>query len=210
MKSFKDFCVDANIREFWNPFTPPPQPAPPPQNVLAYRNYRPGVLNKQTGQFTPKQHTPKEQERYGWKPIKASVYAPGDRFTPNKVTATGDPHNWSTTNAAVPFKYKKFKAPKGKEGQPSIPYGSQLRLTAKPMGTQTNATTAKINDVGDFGRTGSVNKEVSFDLFPQTVRNVTGDKTTPGPELAKNWGKRMVYTQVIPPVSPTNTTKTKK
>jgi hypothetical protein len=201
MKSFKEFCVDANIQEFWNPFAPKAQPSQQSQQVLAYKNYKPGVLDKSTGQFTQRPHTGEEQQRYGWKPVKASVYTPGDKFTPNSVTATGDPHNWKTTNAAVPFKYKEGQAPKGKEGVPSIPYGSQLKVTAKPMGSQTKSTTAKINDVGDFGRTGNVNKEVSFDLSPQTVRNVTGDRTTPGPELAKNWGKGTVYTQVTPPVS---------
>lgn len=187
MKSFKEFCVDANIQEFWNPFAPKPKS----QNVLAYKNYQSGVLNKQTGKFTQRAHTGSEQQRYGWKPSKASVYAPGDAFTPNKVTATGDPHNWTTRNAAVPFKYKEGQAPKGQEGKPSTPYGSQLKVTSKPMGTQTKSTTAKINDVGDFGKTGNVNKDVSFDLSPQISRDVAGNNITP-----KDWGKRMVYTQI--------------
>lgn len=194
MKSFKEFCVDADIQEFWNPFAPKPQPQS--QNVLAYKNYKPGVLNKQTGEFTQRAHTPDEQQRYGWKPVKASVYAPGDRFTPNKVTATGDPHNWTTKNAAVPFKYKEGQSPKGKEGQPSIPYGSQLSLTAKPMGTQTRVTTAKINDVGDFGKTGNVNKPVSFDVSPAAAQSVAGSNITP-----QQWGIRNVYTKVSPPTA---------
>jgi len=60
-------------------------------------------------------HTGAEQQRYGWKPVKASVYAPGDKFTPNKTTATGEPHNWTTRNAAVPFKHKEGQAPKGQK-----------------------------------------------------------------------------------------------
>lgn len=195
MKTFREFCREADIQEFWNPFAPAKQNT----NVLAYKNYQPGVLDKATGKFTPRAHTGAEQQRYGWKPVKASVYTPGDRFTPNKVTATGDPHNWTTRSAAVPFKYSEKEAPKGKKGQPSIPYGSKLHLTAKPMGASTKSTTAKINDVGDFGSTGNVNKEVKYDLSPQIVRDVTGDRNTPGPNLATNWGKRMVYTKVTPP-----------
>ena len=214
MKTFKEFCIDANIQEFWNPFAPKPKPkqqvakpSPKPDSkVLAYKNYKPGELNKTTGRFTPRAHTSPEQKRYGWKPIKASVYAPGDAFTPNTVTATGDPHNWTTRNAAVPFKYKEGQAPKGKEGKPSIPYGSTLRVTAEPQGKRTRETKAKINDVGDFGRTGNVNRDVSFDVSPQITKDVAGKNITP-----KDWGKRMVYTQVTPlvtaKVSPSKNTK---
>lgn len=185
MKSFKEFCADANIQEIWNPFAPKIKQQP----VLAYKNYQQGFgkgKDWKSGKWTPEQ-----EKRYGWKPVKASVYAPGDAFTPNKVTATGDPHNWSTRNAAVPFKYREGQAPKGQEGKPSVPYGSQLKVTAKPMGTQTKSTTAKINDVGDFGKTGNVNKDVSFDLSPQVSRDVVGRNITP-----KDWGKRTVYTQI--------------
>ena len=213
MKTFKEFCIDANIQEFWNPFAPKPKPqvakpSPKPNTkVLAYKNYKPGELNKTTGKFTPRAHTGPEQKRYGWKPVKASVYAPGDAFTPNTVTATGDPHNWTTRNAAVPFKYKEGQAPKGKEGKPSIPYGSTLRITAEPQGKKTKETKAKINDVGDFGRTGNVNKDVSFDVSPQITKDIEGKNITP-----KDWGIRMVYTQVTPPpvtakVSPSKNTK---
>ena len=195
MKTFKQFCFEAySLNEFWWNSPPPPKPQPPKQEVLAYRNYKPGVLNKNTNQFTQRPHNKKEQERYGWKPVRASVYAPGDRFTPNKVTATGEPHNWTTRNAATPFKYVKGKAPKGLEGEPAIPYRSKLKLTAAPMGKNTKSTTAKINDVGDFGKTGSVNKDVSFDLSPQITKDIAGKNITPA-----QWGKRMVYTKVIPP-----------
>lgn len=198
MKTFKEFCEDANIQEFfWNPSPPPPRPQPPKQEVLAYKNYKPGVLNKKSGKFTERPHTKSEQERYGWKPSKTSVYAPGDAFTPNKVTATGEPHNWTTRNAAVPFKYKEGKAPKGQEGKPSIEYGSRLKVTAAPMGRKTKSTTAKINDVGDFGKTGNVNRDVNFDLSPQITRDVAGRNVTP-----QQWGKRMVYTKVVPPSKP--------
>ena len=194
MKSFKQFCTDANIQEFWNPFDKKVQPKQ--QKVLAYKNYKAGVLDKSSGKFSQRSHSPDEQKRYGWKPVKASVYAPGDAFTPNKVTATGEPHNWTTRNAAVPFKYKEGQAPKGKEGKPSIPYGSTLRVTAEPQGTKTKETKAKINDVGDFGTTGNVNRDVSFDVSPQITKDVAGKNITP-----EKWGKRMVYTQVTPPIS---------
>lgn len=196
MKSYKEFCADANIQEFWNPFAKKVQPQPQSQQVLAYKNYKPGVLDKSSGKFNQRSHSPDEQRRYGWKPVKASVYAPGDAFTPNKVTATGEPHNWTTRNAAVPFKYKEGQAPKGKEGKPSIPYGSTLRVTAEPQGKKTKEAKAKINDVGDFGRTGNVNRDVSFDVSPQITQDVAGKNITP-----QQWGKRMVYTQVTPPVS---------
>jgi hypothetical protein len=211
MKSFKEFCVDANIQEFWNPFSPKPAAATaakpkPNTKVLAYQNYKPGVLDKASGKFTARPHTKAEKQRYRYEPVKASVYAPGDAFTPNKVTATGDPHNWTTRNAAVPFKYKEGQAPKGKEGKPSIPYGSTLQLTAKPMGTKTKSTTAKINDVGDFGTTGNVNKDVSFDVSPQITKDIGGAGMTP-----QKWGKRMVYAKVNPPPTPpTAKTKTGK
>lgn len=197
MKTFEEFCIDANIQESWNPFAPKPKQQsakPNPKPVLAYKNYQQGFGSGKN--WKPGKWNPEQEKRYGWKPIKASVYAPGDAFTPNKVTATGDPHNWTTRNAAVPFKYKEGQAPKGKEGKPSIPYGSTLKVTAEPQGTKTKETRAKINDVGDFGKTGNVNKDVSFDLSPQITKDVAGKNITP-----KDWGKRMVYTQVTPPVT---------
>lgn len=198
MKTFKEFCAEAySLNEFWWNSPPPPKPEPAKQEVLAYKNYKSGVLDKKSGKFTQRAHSPEEQKRYGWKPVKASVYAPGDKFTPNKVTATGDPHNWKTRNAAVPFKYKEGQAPKGKEGAPSIPYGSRLGLTAKPMGKDTKSTSAKINDVGDFGRTGNVNKDVSFDVSPQITKDIAGPNITP-----EKWGKRMVYAKVSPAPKP--------
>lgn len=202
MKTFKQFCEDSNLNELFgfNFFTPPKPP--PPKTVLAYKNYQPGVLNKDTNKFTPRAHTSKEQQRYGWKPVTTSSYSPGDRFTPNKITATGEPHNWTTKNAAVPFKYKKGEAPSKKvEGKPSIPYGSTLNLTAAPMGKATRVTKAKINDVGDFGPTGHVNKNVSFDLSPNTVRGIRNDRTTPDSQISSKWGLGKVYAKVTPPPS---------
>ena len=93
----------------------------------------------------------------------------------------------------MPFKYKEGEAPKGKGGSPSIPYGSRLKLTAKPEGTKTKSTSAKINDVGNFGKTGAVNKDVSFDVSPQITKDIAGPNTTP-----EKWGKRMVYAKVSP------------
>jgi hypothetical protein len=199
MKTFKEFYAESHsIQELFG-FNPPPPPAPKPATtVLAYKNYKPGILDKQTGKFTQKTHTPKEQQRYGWKPVKATSYSPGDKFTPNKVTATGEPHNWSTRNAAVPFKYKEGGAPKGKQGEPSIQYGSTLNLTNKPTGKSTKIVKSKINDVGDFGRTGNVNRDVSYDLSPRTIRDITGDNKTPDSKISSNWGKGMVYAKVTP------------
>lgn len=199
MKTYNQFCKEAyELQEFLNLFGSKPKPSSKPNTkVLAYKNYKSGELDKSTGKFTQRAHNPEEQKRYGWKPVKASVYAPGDKFTPNKTTATGDPHNWTTRNAAVPFKYKEGQAPKGQEGKPSISYGSKLGLTAKPMGRDTKSTTAKINDVGDFGRTGNVNKDVSFDVSPQITKDIAGKGTTP-----EKWGKRMVYTKVTPASKP--------
>jgi hypothetical protein len=197
MKTYKEFCAEAySLSEFFGPFASKPTAKPKPNTkVLAYKNYKSGELDKSTGKFTQRAHTGAEQQRYGWKPVKASVYAPGDKFTPNKTTATGDPHNWTTRNAAVPFKYKEGQAPKGQEGKPSISYGSKLQLTANPQGTKTKSTTAKINDVGDFGRTGNVNKDVSFDVSPQITKDIAGKGTTP-----EKWGKRMVYAKVSAPL----------
>lgn len=204
-KTFREFCEDSNLQELFGLEALFAKPAPPPQvRVLAHRNYQPGVLNKTTNKFTPREFTPAEQQRYGWRPVKATSYSPGDRFTPNKKTATGEPHNWTTMNAAVPFKYPEGQYPKGskEEGLPSIPYGSRLQLTQAPMGTRrgaTRVTTSKINDVGDFGPTGHKNPDVSFDLSPNTVRSVTGDRTTPNRNVSTNWGKNTVYTRVLPP-----------
>lgn len=205
MKTFKSFCKDANLQELFGLESLLPPKAPPPQTrVLAHRNYQSGVLDKATNKFTPRKFTPEEQRRYGWKPVRATSYSPGDKFTPNKVTATGEPHNWTTMNAASPFKYPEGRFPKGskQEAQPSIPYGSRLQLTSAPMGTRrgsTRITTSKLNDVGDFGPTGHRNPDVSFDLSPNTVRSITRDKTTPNSQISTKWGKGMVYTRVLPP-----------
>jgi hypothetical protein len=213
MKTFKEFCEDANLQELFGfNFLPPPKP-PQDTKVLAYRNYKSGVLDTATNKFTPRAFTPSEQQRYGWNPpVKATSYSPGDRFTPNKVTATGEPHNWTTMNAASPFRYPEGKFPKGsrQEAQPSIPYGSRLQLTAAPMGTgrgATRITTSKLNDVGDFGPTGHKNSDVSFDLSPNTVRGITGDRKTPDSQISAKWGKDMVYTKILPPLPKINPKK---
>ena len=142
MKTFHQFCEDANVQEFWNPFAPkptPPQPKPKPNpNVLAYKNYKPGVLNKDTGKFTPRSHTDAEAKRYGWKPVKTSSYGPGDTTSQGyntgadgvQRTADGTPFTGETTGVAVPYKYKLKDVPKGTwEGTPSIPFGTQLQLS---------------------------------------------------------------------------------
>lgn len=200
MKTYKEFCSQINITEqWWNPQLPSTQsitnkiyntlrgttPQPPERKVLAYKNYQSGVLNKTTGQFTARPHTSPEAQRYGWKPGKSSVYVPGDRFTPNNITATGEPHTSTSPSVAVPFKYAKGQAPSGSEGKPSTPYGTKVSFTRAPMGTNTRSVNAKVNDVGDFGKTGSVNPDVTHDLGPAVVKGLGGNP--------KTWGKEKIY-----------------
>lgn len=202
MKTFREFCHESNLNEIFGfNFSPPKPPPPkPPTTVLAYRNYQPGVLNKDTNRFIPRAHSPREQRRYGWRPVFTSSYSPGDKYTPNKVTATGAPHNWSTMNAAVPFRYALGQAPTPELiRKPSIDYGSTLHLTTAPMGRNTKITRSAINDVGNFGSTGEFNKGVSFDLSPATVRSVLNDRTTPNSQISSKWGLGRVYARVTPP-----------
>jgi len=202
MKTFHQFCEDANVQEFWNPFAPkptPPKPKPKPNpNVLAYKNYKPGVLNKDTNEFTPRPHSETEAQRYGWKPVKTSSYGPGDTTSQGyntgadgvQRTADGTPFTGETTGVAVPYKYKLKDVPKGTwAGTPSIPFGTQLQFTQKPMGTNTRVTNATVRDTGNFGPAGEVNRGTSFDLMRRTARDVTGN-----PNLTPTqYGKRTIY-----------------
>lgn len=201
MKTFKEFCEAADLQEQW--WNPKPlnsqsitntiyntlrgtQPKPPSQKVLAYKNYKPGILDKSTNTFTARPHSEPEQKRYGWKPGEATVYKPGDRFTPNAVTATGEPHTTTSPSVAVPFKYTRGQAPsKSVEGKPSVPYGTKISFTRSPIGKDTKSVSARVNDVGDFGRTGSVNRTTTHDLGPAVVTQLGGNPNT--------WGKEKVY-----------------
>ena len=66
------------LKEFMGFFKKKKPPEPKDVKVLAYKNYKPGVLNKTTGEFTQRDHTPDEAKRYGWKPVKTSSYGPRD------------------------------------------------------------------------------------------------------------------------------------
>ena len=231
MKTFKQFCVDANIQEqWWNPQVPDltnkiydvlggnrnksktpvakPKPAAvaKPQTVLAYKNYKPGELNKSTGKFTPRAHSPKEQQRYGWRPVKTSSYGPGDTTSQSyntgkdnvQRTASGSKFTPSSTGVAVPYKYNKGEVPKGTwAGTPSIPFGTKLQLTQKPSGTNTQVTNTKVDDTGDFGSAGRVNKETGLDVMQATARQLTGKSNLTPTE----YGKRTVYVRTTPSTS---------
>lgn len=223
MKTFQQFCEDANIQEqpWWNPQVPnltnkiynflggknksqvsKPQPQTskpkPSQQVLAYRNYKPGVLNKLTGQFTPRAHSPEEQQRYRWRAVETSAYGPADT-TPqsyntgkDKVqrTASGTVFTPSSTGVAVPYKYKQGEVPKGTwAGTPSVPFGTKLQLTQKPSGTNTRVTNAPVVDTGNFGPAGEVNRTTGLDLMQTTARQLTGRSNLTPTE----YGKRTVY-----------------
>ena len=222
MKTYKQFVseayastnssLDENILQglkglFGGGTKPQPQPKPqskPNPNVLAYRNYKPGVLNKNTGKFTQRSHTGAEARRYGWKPVKTSSYGPGETTSQgyntgaDKVqrTADGTPFTGSTRGVAVPYKYKSGEVPTGTwAGTPSKPFGSNVTLTQKPMGTNPGATrsvTTKVRDTGNFGPAGEVNRNTSFDLMRQTARDLTGNQNlTP-----TQYGKRTIYQRV--------------
>ena len=202
----KNLPEKKTLKEFLNFFkskkaSPTPKPVPQDTKVLAYKNYKPGVLNKTTGEFTQRSHTPDEAARYGWRPVKTSSYGPGDTTSQgyntgkDKVqrTADGTPFTGSTRGVAVPYKYKTGEIPKGTwEGTPSIRFGTQVQFTQKPQGTNTRITNAPVRDTGDFGAAGRVNRSTSFDLMRQTARDVTGNQNlTP-----TQYGKRTLYSRI--------------
>ena len=200
MKSYKQFCVDANIREFWNPFAAKPKPItkPKPQPVLAYKNYQPGVLDKSTGTFTQRPHTSNEQERYRWKPVDVSSYSKKD--TPGKLTASGAKFDDRQKLVAVPYTSRTNK-------EPSIPFNTKLQMTLAP-GTSKPVATTSVQDTGNFGPAGDYNKKTSYDLALQTARDVSGN-----PEITSiDFGKRKVYVRTAPqaPVTKPKPPKLKK
>jgi hypothetical protein len=197
MKSYKEFCKDANIQEFWNPFAPKPNPVAKPQSVLAYKNYQSGVLNKSTNEFTPRPHSGPEQTRYGWKPVSVSSYSKKD--TPGPKTASGHKFDDKQRLVAVPYKYKEGQAPKGTwSGTPSTPFGTKLNVTAKPMGTSTKVSNTSVQDTGNFGPAGDYNKSTSYDLSRQTAADVSGNPNITSTEF----GKRKVYVRSSPKPKP--------
>ena len=195
-----------DLKEFLNFFNkkkrlPTPPPTPKDTKVLAYKNYKSGVLNKTTGEFTQRTHTPDEASRYGWKPVKTSSYGPGDTTSQayntggDKVqrTADGTPFTGSTRGLAVPYKYKKGEVPKGTwAGTPSLKFGTQVQLTQKPEGSNTKVTNSTVRDTGNFGAAGEVNRSTGFDLMRQTARDVTGNQNLTPTE----YGKKTLYSRI--------------
>ena len=190
------------LKEFMGFFKKKKPPEPKDVKVLAYKNYKPGVLNKTTGEFTQRDHTPDEAARYGWKPVKTSSYGPKDT-TPQAYntgkdnvqrTADGTEFKGSTRGVAVPYKYKTGEIPKGTwSGTPSIKFGTNVQFTQKPMGKDTRVTNAKVRDTGNFGAAGEFNRSTSFDLMRQTARDVTGN-----PNLTPTqYGKRTLYSRIV-------------
>ncbi len=187
MKTFQEFYEQASqVQEFFfgGSTPPPPKPQPPKQEVLAYKNYKPGVLNKSTGKFTQRAHTPKEQERYGWKPVKVSSYSTVD--TKGTHTASGEKWHDKSRGVAVPYQSTT-------SSKPSIPFGTQLQMTKAP-GTKSPVATTKVFDTGNFGKTGQYNKSTSFDLSRQTAGDVSGKPNI----SSQQFGKQTVYAKVVP------------
>ena len=189
------------LKEFMGFFKKKKPPEPKDVKVLAYKNYKPGVLNKTTGEFTQRDHTPDEAKRYGWKPVKTSSYGPGDTTSQAyntgkdnvQRTADGTPFSGATRGVAVPYKYKAGEVPKGTwAGTPSVKFGTNVQFTQKPMGKDTRVTNAKVRDTGNFGAAGEFNRGTSFDLMRQTARDVTGN-----PNLTPTqYGKRTLYSRI--------------
>ena len=183
MKSYKQFCLDANIQEFWNPLASKPQPT---KQVLAYKNYQPGVLNKDTGKFTQRPHTGPEQKRYGWKPVNVSSYSKAD--TPGSLTASGAKFDDKQRLVAVPYASKT-------SSRPSTSFGTKLQMTKAP-GTKAPVASPSVQDTGNFGPAGAYNKTTSYDLALQTARDVAGKQNI----TAREFGKQKVYVRNAPEV----------
>jgi hypothetical protein len=192
MKSYKQFCKDANIIEDLNLVAKSTKPKPSSE-VLAYKNYQPGVLDKSTGKFTQRAHSDAEQSRYGWKPVNVSSYSKAD--TPGPLTASGDKFNDKSKLVAVPYASKT-------SSKPSIPFGTNLQMTKAP-GTKAPVATTKVSDTGNFGAAGDYNKSTSFDLARQTAADVSGKPNI----TSQEFGKQKVYVRNSP--APTLSTKTK-
>jgi len=190
MKTFSQFCSEAyQVQEFFGFFGQKPKP----QNtqVLAYQNYKPGVLDKKTGKFTQRPHTGAEQQRYGWKPVEVSSYSKAD--TPGSETASRHKFDDKQRLVAVPYKYKDGQVPKGEwRGTPSTPFNTKLDMTRAPGVTPVAKTS--VQDTGNFGPAGDVNKNTSYDLALQTTRDVSGNPNI----TSKEFGKQKVYVRTPP------------
>jgi len=197
MKTFKQFIEETNqVQELFGFMEPPPKPQPPKQEVLAYKNYQPGVLDKSTGKFTQRSFTKPEQKRYGWEPpVEVSSYSKAD--TPGTTTASGERFSDTAKGVAVPYKSKTNKSP-------SIPFGTKLQMTKAP-GTGAPVATTHSFDTGNFGKAGSYNKSTSFDLARQTAADVSGK---PG-ITSKEFGKQKVYVRNAPEPVMAKTTPSK-
>lgn len=188
MKSFKTFCRDANIHEFWNPFAPKVKPSAPP--VLAYKNYQQGFgVGKN---WKPGKWNPEQEKRYGWKPVTVSSYSKAD--TPGSTTASGERFSDTARGVAVPYKSSTSSAP-------SVPFGTKLQMTKAP-GTNAPIATTRSFDTGNFGKTGEYNKGVSFDLARQTAADVSGNPNI----TSQEFGKQKVYVKTAPAVAKTTPT----
>lgn len=188
MKTFQNFCEDANIQEFWNPFAPKQTAKPitkPKSNtkVLAYKNYKPGVLDKSTGEFTPRPHNDSEKNRYGWQPVTVSTYSKAD--TPGSLTASGHKFDDKQRLVAVPYTSRT-------NTKPSIPFGTNLQITKAP-GTKAPVATTTVRDTGNFGAAGDYNKSVYADAALQTTRDFTGNPNI----TARQAGKQKVYVRTL-------------
>lgn len=190
MKTFKEFCADVNIQEGW--FQDAPKVRQNNQ-VLAYRNYQPGVLDKSTGKFTQRSHTGAEQQRYGWKPVSVSSYSKAD--TPGSLTASGHKFDDKQRLVAVPYASKT-------SSKPSTPFGTKLQMTKSP-GTTSHVATTFVRDTGNFGPSGQYNKKTSYDLSLQTARDISGKPNI----TSKEFGKQKVY---VKNTSNSNTIKQNK
>jgi len=182
MKTFSQFCSEAyQVQEFFGFFGQKPKP----QNtqVLAYQNYKPGVLDKKTGKFTQRPHTGAEQQRYGWKPVNVSSYSQAD--TPGSRTASGEKFDDNQRLVAVPY-----ASPTST--RPSTPFGTNLDMTRAPGVTPVAKTS--VQDTGNFGPAGDYNRNTSYDLSLSTARDVSGKPNITSTEF----GKQKVYVRTTP------------
>jgi hypothetical protein len=173
MKTFKEFVTESQ--------------------VLAYKNYQPGVLDKSTGKFTQRPHTGLEQQRYGWKPVTVSSYSKAD--TPGSTTASGEKFSDNARGVAVPYK-------SSTSSKPSIEFGTKLQMTKAP-GTKAPVATTRSFDTGNFGKYGQYNKDVNFDLARQTAADVSGKPNI----TSQEFGKQKLYVRTLSPSTAKITSK---
>jgi hypothetical protein len=193
MKTFKEFCKDANIQEGWmenirNAVSgvtnrlgiTKPQPKPKPQPVLAYKTIK-GVPQQGFGSganWKPGRWNERQKARYGWEPVKASSYSKAD--TPGSLTASGHKFDDTQRLVAVPWRSSTDK-------RPSVPFGTKIDLTMEPRGTNTTIARTTSQDTGNFGPAGEYNKTTMMDLSLRTAKDLLPIGTS------IDWGKRNVY-----------------